>query len=480
VPKNVSRSKVKEAAKYLRKGNGQFNGSVGSGKTAKVSRKNGAKSASSSVLGAVKVARERDRIKAELSQEQRKRLGGVLAKPSAPRSLKYGEQARNLKKEVTALKKKMKEAARKGTTDPLDAFNLRILEKQQKTAIQLNEQFKTQKADKKLMSLARKAQKKFNAGKPLAFGEAELLPLVATEARLKANKPDRAPIEEGSFKVEGKRLRIWEGKTYGQYKDTTFRGKKEYNYEVGGESLNRNRSVMIHKGETVLGVPNNVKISRNLNNEQLIGELATAMRFVENHDKGLKAPAPYWNANSWGRLPDESRMGKPGQYGQAQLHHINQWAKVPLDSIVKKYEAGEISLEEAKAQSRELLRPTPHGKYEIAAASQKERAYVVLPGGLHDLTSPHYYDLNHPKGIHPDTGEVVKFGLPDKSKSGSEYGLTEGREYHNDVRDSYWGEWHRQNAHAVAGEVNRRLRRGELTPDEFNSIMNNKVLRASK
>lgn len=480
MPKNVSRSKVKAGAKYLRKGNGQFNGSLGSGGTAKVKRRKGAKSASSSVLGAVKVARERDRIRGELTLEQRKRLEGLLAKPTAPRSLKYGDQAKNLKKEITALKKKMKLNAKNGISDPLDAFNLRILEKQQRTASQLNEQFKAQKADKKLMSKARRVQKKFNAGKPLEFGEAELLPLIATEQRLKAGKQERLPVESDSFKIEGKRLKVWEGKTYGQYKDTTFRGRKEYRYEVGGETLNTNRGVMIHKGETIQGVPNNVKLNRSLNNERLIGELATSMRYVENSDKGIKAPAPYWNANTWGRLADEGKMGKPGQYGQAQLHHINQWAKVPLDSVVKKYEAGEISLEEAKAQSRALLRPTPNGWYEIAAASQRERAYVVLPGGLHDLTSPHYYDLNHPKGLHPDTGEVVKFGLPDKQKTGSEFGLTEGREYHKTVRNSYWGEWHRQNVHAAVGEVNRRLRRGELTPEELNRIMEDKILRASK
>lgn len=476
MPKNISRSQAKAGLKYLRKGNGQFNGSVGSGQTTKAKRTSTVKNQSGLVASAVKVERERQRIRTELNQAQRRKLDGILQARQYPKAPKYENQVKDLKKEITALKKQVK---RKDST-PLDQLNLKVKEGQLEAAQASVAKLKADKADSKLKRRANRIQKELDTGKrtieQLNTKEYELLKLLSKKE--KANV-ERNPLEADSYKVEGKRLKIWDGKEYGKYKETTFRRKKEYDYTVGGETLNRNRGVMIHKGETVLGVPDNVQRHKSLDNEALLGELTAAMKFVENHDKGIKAPAPYWDAKSWGKVSNEDKMGKPGVYGQAQLHHINQWSKTPLDSITKRLDAGEITLDEAKALTRETLRPTPNGKppYELIAAPKGERAYVVLPGGLHDLTSPYYYDLNHPKGIHPDTGERVKFGLPDKAKSGSEYGLTDGREYHNAVRDSYWGEWHRQNAHAAAGEVNRRLRKGLLTPAEVERIMKEKTNR---
>ncbi len=474
MPKNVTRARVKAASKYLRKSNGQFNGSLGSGDNKATGKS--VKAQSSALNSAKKIELERQRLRGELKPAQLRKLDRIVSERTYTKPMKATDQAKALKKQVKELKKQIKSGT---ATDPLASFNLKVLEQQQLAASKTAQRYKALKQDKALLSQARRVQKKFDAGKPITTGEYKLLQLVASEARANV---DRAPIEGDSFKVAGNRVKIWDGKQYGQYKDTQFRRRKEYDYSVGGESLNRNRGVMIHKGETVLGVPDNVKLHKRFNNEQLIGELATSMRYVENHDKGVKAPAPYWHAESWGKLTDESKMGKPGNYGQAQLHHINQWAKTPLDSIVKSYQSGEITLDEAKKLTRDNLRPTPNGKppYEIAAAPQKERAYVVLPGGLHDLTSSHYYDLSHPKGIHPDTGELFKVGLPDYQKTGSPYGLTEGREYHNGVRDSYWGEWHRQNAHTAVGEVNRRLRTGQLTTTEFERIMKDKIKRASK
>ncbi len=473
MPKNVTRARVKAASKYLRKSNGQFNGSIGSGDNKATGKS--VKAQSSALNSAKKIELERQRIRGELKPAQLRKLDRIVSERTYTKPMKASDQAKALKKQVTELKKQIKSGT---ATDPLASFNLKVLEQQQLAASKTAQSYKALKQDKALLSQARRVQKKFDTGKPITTGEYKLLQLVASEARAKV---DRAPIEADSFKVDGNRVKIWDGKQYGQYRDTQFRRRKEYDYSVGGESLNRNRGVMIHKGETVLGVPDNVKLHKRYDNEQLIGELATSMRYVENHDKGLvKAPAPYWRADTWGRIADESQMKVPGDYGQAELHHINQWAKTPLDSIVQRHLSGEIDLETAKALTRDTLRVTPKGSYELVAAPQNERAYVVLPAKLHNITSGKYYDLNHPEGIHPDTGKLSKFGLPDKQKSGSEYGLTEGREYHNAVRDSYWGEWHRQNAHTAVGEVNRRLRTGQLTTAEFERIMKGKILRASK
>ena len=483
--KKRSRANVVEGVKFIRKKNGQFNGSIGLGKQpTKVKRKSGVKNISSQINTIRDVALERGRLRRELNKEQRKRLDNLMqGKPaSAPEAPKFTAQIKQLKAEVSALKKEFKARQKAGEVIPtVDSLKLKFLSRQLEAATQQKANFKELGQDSKTMRAARALQKKILNGKKsydnLTTSEVKLLQLVAKEERAKV---DRAEVKADSWKVLGNRVKIWESSEHAQYKKTKFRRRKEYDYIVGGESLNRNKGVMIHKGETVLGVPDNVRYNRNLGNDQLIGELATTMRYVENHDAGVKAPAPYWHKHTWGAVDDESKMGKPGNYGQAQLHHINQWAKTPLDSINKRYESGEITLEQAKAEMRDNLNVTPKGTYELKAADRAERAYVVLPGGLHDLTSPYYYDLNHPKGIHPDTGELTKFGLPDYGKTGSEYGLTVGREYHNGVRDSYWGEWHRQNAHAIVGEVNRRIRKGELTPEEFNTIMELKTKRASR
>ena len=65
-------------------------------------------------------------------------------------------------------------------------------------------------------------------------------------------------------------------------------------------------------------------------------------------------------------------------------------------------------------------------------------------------------------GYHPETGKLAEFGIP-KIGDG-------GREEFNKFRAGFWKETYRRESKILAGELTKRLRKGQITKEEFQRI----------
>jgi hypothetical protein len=188
------------------------------------------------------------------------------------------------------------------------------------------------------------------------------------------------------------------------------------------------------------------------------------MSYVEA--KSQQPPAPDWKPTFHGGIDKKyvrSKQG-PGKYNGMQIHHVNQWSKERFDGVTERLQKGEITLEQAKTEMRGLLKVDTADKvngYAINVARKDDRELVILPGGTHDINSPLYL-ANHPKGVHPDTGKIVKFGIP-KTGDG-------GREWFNGFRGDFWREYYRRESYIAANEINRRIKEGKITTEEAASL----------
>ena len=373
--------------------------------------------------------------------------------------------------------KAAKEAEKKAKTEAKEA------EKQRKAEEKAQKDAEAKALREKLDGKVRDAVKKSLDG--TAYKKAELLDTInrySIDAETGKPKLPKAPTERpeiarSRLDITEKGIEIWKaqpelGKHTGGFK-TKVNKDFSYTAEVDGKEivLNTNKTSFIFEGEVVQGIPSIHNRLRDFSDEQLVNKLAEAVQHVENHvERSIKAPAFEWSPKYHGDIPKEyvAANGKVGEYGGAEIHHIDQWAKKSFNSInskllynetLKRFEDGEITIEEAKTQMKALLRPADSVKsgYEIDVAGVGERKLVILPAGAHNFTNPTIYDALHPEGIHPDTGKAEKFGIP-KTGDG-------GREWFNGWNERFWAEFYRREAYIMRQEVNRRMTKGGLSKE---------------
>ena len=303
--------------------------------------------------------------------------------------------------------------------------------------------------------------------------DTEVVP--STPSKYLAANPDH-------LSIKGDKLAIWQGKPelakyQGGFKTKTVRNY-EYVLEVDGNRvvLNRNTNMHEYMGERIYGMPSlNPKLA-SMTPTQLADGLAKYMSKVETKDTTV----PDWLPTYHGKV-DKSLL-KNG-YGKMKQHHIYQWSKIPLDNIVKDYESGNITLDEARAQTKAILMretiKTKSGKdkedWVINPDDRDKRAFVVLPGGLHDISNKPMYNANHPKGIDIDAPDfkLRPYRLPKHGDS--------GREWHSSTfRPGSWLEIYRRESYVILGEINRRITRGEMTSQDAQNMFKDGLAKVDK
>ncbi len=272
--------------------------------------------------------------------------------------------------------------------------------------------------------------------------------------------------------VKGNGLTIWDGKPELAKAQGGFKTRKvkdfEYSVEVDGKQvvLNRNTNMHEYMGDRIYGMPSLTPRLAAMTPVQLADGLAKYMTKVETNDSTV----PDWLPTYHGKV-DKGLVTKG--YGKMQQHHVHQWAKVPLDTVVKDYESGKITLDEAKAQTQAILsretKKTKSGKniedWVITPADKDQRSFVVLPGGLHDISNRKMYLANHPTGIDVDASEfkLRSYRLPEFGDS--------GRRWHSDTfRPGSWVEIYRRESYVLLGELNRRVAKGEVSHQEAQKL----------
>lgn len=306
------------------------------------------------------------------------------------------------------------------------------------------------------------------------------------EISVKRSPTSRPEPEKDSVTFTDTGLEIWQNKPHlGRFQASfKVRDNKNFEYAVQHDGqrlvLNRNHKVYEYGGETVEGIPDTHRNLKALKDQQLFDRLANSIRFTENNAKSnIVPPAPDW-LHAYGTIDPKyvrSRKGV-GKYGECQVHHVDQWAQQRFDEITsklkynpktKRYEDSEITLEEAKTRMGELLvkveKTDDNGKitskYVIKTKPQSERRLVVLAAGTHDINSP-LYEANHPKGIHPDTGKLTAFGIPENGE--------DGRTGFNAWRAGFWAQHHRRESYVFRQEINRRVRAGDISPEQAKTL----------
>ena len=104
-----------------------------------------------------------------------------------------------------------------------------------------------------------------------------------------------------------------------------------------------------------------------------------------------------------------------------------------------------------------------------------KRAFVVLPGGLHDISNKPMYNANHPKGIDIDAPDfkLRPYRLPKHGDS--------GREWHSSTfRPGSWLEIYRRESYVILGEINRRITRGEMTSQDAQNMFKDGLAKVDK
>lgn len=433
--------KRKVGVKYLRDANGRYAGSVGSGR--KLVRE---------VKTAKSIESERKKILGELGTEQRRRLAKVLAQKSPSKDeLKSGKQFN------TTLKKAQKQQKVKAKEDEVKIKEL--------------------KKNRKLMNAAKRIgtdKEKPGDGALVAETGFPARKLLEEKKKFNNNTEKRIKADPNSLQISDNGVTLWKGTEHAKPRGG-FKIKKDKSQEYsvitddGKLVLNNIKTVAEYQGERIRGVPSVNQYLRQIDNKALVSNLHTQVGYTESWDKkGVPAPAPYWDSNRFGSVPDKYKPDRG--YGNMELHHVGQWVKHDMGQLQADVNSGKITLDRAKELMKENLREAPwHSKgYEIAASEKRE--YIILAAGTHNATAgKKLYRENHPYGYHPETGELTEFGIADKDK-GSPFGVTEGRQYHNGIRNGFWSEFSRREAYVLAGEVNRRLRNGEMTQDEVKQL----------
>ena len=284
------------------------------------------------------------------------------------------------------------------------------------------------------------------------------------------------PAKKSRIDFSGKGLEVWRdqpqyGKMQGKWKDIR---DYEYKAELGGEVtvLNKNKLSVTFEGERVYGIPSIHTHLRETTDQKLFSDMARYVSYVENSGK-VPPPALSWVKTRHGIIYSDlvGYNKKPGEYGVCELHHHEQWTrrrfteitdKLTYNEKTKRFEDGEISVEGARRQMKELVEPMTEGGKDylrIKIQDQGDRSVVVLPAGAHNATSKMYEAL-HPLGITLD-GEPkrVKYGIPDTGEYGRET-------WFNGWNKRFWTEYYRREVYIMRQEIVRRMQKGDITQDQ--------------
>jgi hypothetical protein len=284
------------------------------------------------------------------------------------------------------------------------------------------------------------------------------------------------PAKKSRIDISDKGLEVWRdqpqyGKMQGKWKDI-----KDYEYkaELGAKVtvLNKNKLSVTFEGERVYGIPSIHTHLRETTDQKLFSDMARYVSYVENSGK-VPPPALSWVKTRHGIIYSDlvGYNKKPGEYGVCELHHHEQWTrrkfteitdKLTYNEKTKRFEDGEISVEEARRQMKELVEPMTEGGKDylrIKIQDQGDRSVVVLPAGAHNATSKMYEAL-HPLGITLD-GEPkrVKYGIPDTGEYGRET-------WFNGWNKRFWTEYYRREVYIMRQEIVRRMQKGDITQDQ--------------
>lgn len=280
----------------------------------------------------------------------------------------------------------------------------------------------------------------------------------------------RPPADISNVEFSDKGIEVWKDNDLRKPRDG-FKVQTDRNFIFsadldGGDKvvLNRHQNVFELDGERVMGVPHLHPKLKESSDQTLFDSLARCMSYVEGKSKGVEPPAPDWKPTFHGKV-DKQHLAARG-YGQMQIHHIDQWAQRAFKGITDAVDDGRMTLDEAKAEMRKLLRPvtktTKSGAvkqgWEINIQEVKDRRLVVLAGGTHDFTSPLYSRL-HPIGINPDTGKREEFGIPKTGEGGREPWFT-------NFRNKLWTEYYRRETFVLRQELSTRIAKGDLTKEQ--------------
>lgn len=284
----------------------------------------------------------------------------------------------------------------------------------------------------------------------------------------KAPTPRPAP-KKSNFEVSDGKVVIWKDQPDLLKKTGGWKVKEEKNYryevEVEGQTLVLNKSTKSaeFEGERIHGIVSEHTKLREIEDHVLFNRFAESVAHVENFVKGkINPPAPQWTPLYHGAI-DKQYLASSG-YGGVEIHHIHQWAKHSFNEITgklryneqtKKYEDGEITLDEAKRRQRELLRQDPEEGWVIDLAKVGQRDLVMLPKGTH---IGKLFDANHPPGINFDTNKAVTYGIPEKGEG--------GRDWFNAWKYRFWTQYYRQESFILLGEVNRRMAEGQMSEEQ--------------
>jgi len=281
----------------------------------------------------------------------------------------------------------------------------------------------------------------------------------------------RKVVKSDSFEisVDGK-VEIWQNSEDKKFEASfKFKTNKNFEYRIEHEgkelTLNQHKNGIEILGERVDGVPSYYPKLREMTNEQVFGGLVTTMSLVE--DKSNQPTVPDWKPTFHGKVDkDLVRSGnRPGDYGKMQIHHVHQWSKARFDEINDGLKSGAMTLQQAKDGMRNLLQPDPANKingYAISLENKADRRLVILAEGVHAAPSP-LYGANHPKGIHPDTGDMKRFGIPKDGDGGRDW-------FNQTFRPTFWREYYRRYSFVAANEINRRIRDGNLSPEKAKEL----------
>lgn len=444
MPKNISRSRAKSGLKYLRKANGQFNGSQGNSGNTKAKRTSTVKNQSGAVTSAIKIERERQRIRGELGKKQRAKLDSVTNKKVKKKDIQTPTEKQ---KYLDVLKKY---EGRKDLSSG-EAFEKKLAEVRVK---------QIESKERPKIDVPGKLPKKLNPQNQ--ENNSTLLP--QTEAKVKRTK-----VSFGG--ARGVEVEVKFDPTTSIELDKTF----QYKVKHDGKDLvlSDNALTIKYGGEVVKGVPNIVADVKKAKNEVLVEKMALA----ELQTK--KGNAPQWRVEEHGTIVDNPELvGKSAgviNYREMQIHHVNQWAKHPSKQIEEDFKNGVIDATERERRYLDTIEPNKSDKktdWQLKIQPTGMREFVILAGGLHQGGTP-LFRANHPQFFNPTTGKFDNIGIPESGEGSREW-------FNNKYRSKFWKEYAKYQLVELSREVQTRYKKGQIDHDTLTKLYTEAQAKAKK